>query len=83
MYAISCKNGYPLPEDIERGDSLLALFMSCVQECIGEREHRKFEEGSNSKLVTYKTFGKNVEFKSTYPTQSTIIIVSCKLPLSL
>ena len=46
-------------EDIEREDSSLATFMSCVEECISERECRKFEEG----LAMYKTFGKNVEFK--------------------
>ena len=34
-------------EDIEREDacSSLATFMSCVEECISERECRKFEEG--------------------------------------
>ena len=36
--------------------------MSCVEDCISERECRKFEEGLN-KLATYKTFGKNVDFK--------------------
>ena len=43
-------------EDIEREDSSLASFMSCVEECIGERECRKFEEGLNNevKLATYK-----------------------------
>ena len=30
-------------EDIEREDSSLATFMSCVEECISERECRKFE----------------------------------------
>ena len=52
-------------EDIEREDSSLAAFMSCVEECISERECRKFEEGLNNKvkLAMYKTFGKNVEFK--------------------
>ena len=49
-------------EDIEREDSSLAVFMSCVEECISERECRKFEEGLN-KFAMYKTFGKNVEFK--------------------
>ena len=49
-------------EDIEREDSSLAAFMSCVEECISERECRKFEEGL-TKLAMYKTFGKNVEFK--------------------
>ena len=39
--------------------------MVCVEECIGERESRKFEEGLNTKvkLDTYKRFGKSVEFK--------------------
>ena len=43
----------------------VAVFMSCVEECISERECRKFEEGLNNKvkLAVYKTFGKNVEFK--------------------
>ena len=44
-------------EDIEREDSSLALFMLCVEECISERECRKFEEGL-VKLAMYKTFGK-------------------------
>ena len=54
-----------LLEDIEREDSSLAAFMLCVEECISERECRKFEEGLNNKLklAMYKTFGKNVEFK--------------------
>ena len=35
----------------------------CVEECISERECRKFEEGLNNKLklAMYKIFGKNVE----------------------
>ena len=35
--------------------------MSCVDECISERESRKFEEGLNNevKLATYKALGKN------------------------
>ena len=48
--------------DTEREDSSLASFMLCVEECISERERRKFEEGLN-KLATYKPFGKNVEFQ--------------------
>ena len=31
--------------------------MSCIEECISERECRKFEEGLN------KTFGRKVEFE--------------------
>ena len=52
-------------EDIEGEDSSLSLFMSCVEECISERECRKFEAVLNNKvrLAAYKTFGKNVEFK--------------------
>ena len=51
-------------EDIEREDSSLSTFMSCVEECISERECTKFEKGLNNKvkLAMYKTFGKNVEF---------------------
>ena len=39
--------------------------MACVEECIGERESRRFEEGLNTKvkLDIYKRFGKNIEFK--------------------
>ena len=32
-------------EDIEREDSSLAAFVLCVEECLIEREGRKFEEG--------------------------------------
>ena len=43
-------------EDTEREDSSLALFMPCVEECISERECRKFEEGLNKdKLAMYKS----------------------------
>ena len=48
---------------VRREDSSLVTFMSCVEECISERECRKFEEGL-VKLATYKTFGKDVEFKN-------------------
>ena len=39
--------------------------MASVEECISERESRKFEEGLNTKvkLGMYKRFGKSVEFK--------------------
>ena len=52
-------------EDIERGDSSSASFLACVEECISERERRRFEEGINTnvKLDIYKRFGKSVEFK--------------------
>ena len=38
--------------------------MACVEECISERESRKFEGGLNTKvkLDIYKWFGKSVEF---------------------
>ena len=36
--------------------------MTCVEECIGERESRKFEEvNTKFKLDMYKRFGKSVE----------------------
>ena len=52
-------------EDIKHGDSSSASFVACVEECISERESRKFEEGLNTKvkLDMYKRFGKSVEFK--------------------
>ena len=52
-------------EDIKHGDSSSASFMASVEECISERESRKFEEGLNTKvkLDMYKGFGKSVEFK--------------------
>ena len=39
--------------------------MASVEECISERESRKFEEELNTKakLDMYKRFGKSVEFK--------------------
>ena len=41
-----------------------ASFMACVEECISERESRKFEGGLNTKvkLDIYKWFDKSVEF---------------------
>ena len=38
--------------------------MGCVDECISERESRRFEDGLNFKvkLDIYKRFGKSVEF---------------------
>ena len=52
-------------EDIKHGDSSSASFMASVEECISERESRKFEEGLNTKvkLGMYKRFSKSVEFK--------------------
>ena len=37
-------------EDIERGDSSSVSFFAFVEECISERESRRFEEGLNRKL---------------------------------
>ena len=37
-------------EDIKHGDNSSASFMSCVEECISERESRKYEEGLNTKV---------------------------------
>ena len=52
-------------EDIKHGDSSSPSFMASVEECISERESRKYEEGLNTKvkLDMYKRFGKSVEFK--------------------
>ena len=42
-----------------------ASLLACVEECISERESRRFDEALNTKvkLDNYKQFGKNVEFK--------------------
>ena len=37
-------------KDIERGDRSSASFLACVEECISERESRRFEEGLNTKV---------------------------------
>ena len=37
-------------EDIERGESSLASYLACIDECISERECRKFEEGLDNKV---------------------------------
>ena len=44
----------------KHGDSSSVSFMACVEDCISERESRKFEEGLNTKvkLDIYKRFGK-------------------------
>ena len=43
-------------EDIKHGDSSSASFTACVEECISERESRKFQEGLSTKvkLAIYK-----------------------------
>ena len=48
-------------EDIKRGESSLASYLACIDECISKRECRKFEEALDN-LAMYK-FGKRVEFK--------------------
>ena len=52
-------------EDIKCEDSSSASFLACVEECISERESRRFEEGLNTKvkLDFYKRFGKSVKSK--------------------
>ena len=47
---------------IKKGDSSLKAM---VEESIGEREREKFVEGLNSKvkLILYKCFGREVQFK--------------------
>ena len=47
------------------GGSSSASFMACVEECISERESRKFKEGLNTKVTLdiYKRYGKSVELK--------------------
>ena len=47
-------------EDIERGESSLASYLACIDECISERECRKFEEGLDNK-VKLPMFEKRVE----------------------
>ena len=46
-------------EGIERGESSLASYLACIDECISERECRKFEEGLDNKvkLAMYKGRG--------------------------
>ena len=47
-------------EDIERGESSLASYLACIDECISERECRKFEEGLDNKvkLAMYREEGR-------------------------
>ena len=47
---------------------MLIIVSLFVEECISERESRRFEEGLNTKvkLDIYKRFGKSVEFKFTW-----------------
>ena len=63
-------------EDIKHGDSSSASLMACVEECISERESRKFEEGLNAKvkLDIYERFGKSVKFKGGLTCSNSIFI---------
>ena len=40
-------------EDIERGEISLASYLACIDECISERECRKFEEGLDNSKIGY------------------------------
>ena len=40
-------------EDIERGESLSASSLNCVEECISEIESRRFDEGLNTKIKLF------------------------------
>ena len=48
-------------EDIKRGESSLASFLSCIEESISKREGKQFD--SKVKLDMYKNFGKELELK--------------------
>ena len=37
-------------EDIKYGNSSSASYLACVEECISERESRRFEGGLNTKV---------------------------------
>ena len=50
-------------EDIRKGSCSLKSFLGVAGEGIDERESSKFEEGLNSKVSLYRTFGKVVELK--------------------
>ena len=52
-------------EDIKRGESSLASFLTWIEESISVREGRQLEEQLNSKVTLdmYKRFGKEVEFR--------------------
>ena len=52
-------------EDIKHGDSSSPSFLACVEECISERESRRFEDGLTIKvkLNIYKWFGRSVVYK--------------------
>ena len=54
--------GFGWLEDIERGEGSLASCLGCIDECISERDCRKFEEGLDNK-VKLAIYGKRVEFK--------------------
>ena len=49
-------------EDIETGESSLASYLACIDECISERNVESLRKDL-VKLAMYKKFGKRVEFK--------------------
>ena len=51
-------------EDIKKGQCPSSLFLSNVNECVSTRESKEHVEGLNSKLQLYKSFGKEVDFKT-------------------
>ena len=51
-------------EDIERGDSSSASFLACVEECISERESRRF--GEELRWHGQTMFAKNNNVKMTF-----------------
>ena len=50
-------------EDIERGESSLASYLVCIDECISERKCRKFKEGRDNK-VKIKSWGREQNSRS-------------------
>ena len=53
-------------DDIKRGQCPSSLFLSNVIEYVSMRESKEYVEGLNSKvkLQLYKTYGKEVDFKT-------------------
>ena len=55
-----------LLDDINKGQCPLSLILSNVNKCVSTRESKEHVEGLNSKvrLQLYKSFGKEVDFKT-------------------
>ena len=45
-------------ENVERGESSLASYLACIDECISDRECRKFEEGLDNNWLCIKSLGR-------------------------